>query len=97
MTQMLQGEDNPPLSEITVNMANVLDACAMIAYLRDEPGADRVEALLLDKNNLCVAHAVNVCEVFYDFIRAEGNWGASQKKFSPTNIIQWYSNSLAAG
>jgi len=51
-------------------MINVLDACAMIAYLRDEPGADVVEALLLDKNNSCVAHAVNLCEVFYDFTRA---------------------------
>lgn len=50
-------------------MINVLDACAMIAYLRDEPGADVVEALLLDKNNSCVAHAVNLCEVFYDFMR----------------------------
>jgi PIN domain nuclease of toxin-antitoxin system len=51
-------------------MINVLDACAMIAYLRGEPGADVVEALLLDKNNSCVAHAVNICEVFYDFMRA---------------------------
>jgi len=51
-------------------MINVLDACAMIAYLRGEPGADVVEALLLDKNNSCVAHAVNLCEVFYDFMRA---------------------------
>ena len=42
----------------------------MIAYLRDEPGADVVEALLLDKNSSCVAHAVNLCEVFYDFMRA---------------------------
>ncbi len=50
-------------------MANVLDACAMIAYLRGEPGADMVEALLLDKNTSCMAHAMNLCEVYYDFIR----------------------------
>ncbi|MCI0695703.1 PIN domain-containing protein [candidate division KSB1 bacterium] len=51
-------------------MINVLDACAMIAYLRDEPGADVVEALVLDKTSSCLAHAVNLCEVFYDFMRA---------------------------
>ncbi len=51
-------------------MTAVLDACAMIAYLRGEPGADIVEALLLDKNNICLAHAVNLCEVYYDFMRA---------------------------
>jgi len=51
-------------------MTAVLDACAMIAYLRGESGADKVDALLLDKNNTCLAHAVNLCEVYYDFMRA---------------------------
>lgn len=51
-------------------MSIVLDACAMIVYLRGEPGADVVEALLLDKNSPCLTHAVNLCEVFYDFMRA---------------------------
>ena len=45
-------------------MPFVLDACAIIAFLRDEPGADIVELLLLDEN--CMAHAVNLCEVYYD-------------------------------
>jgi PIN domain nuclease of toxin-antitoxin system len=52
-------------------MARVLDACAMIAYLRDEPGGDIVESYLLDKTNPCTAHAVNLCEVYYDFLRAK--------------------------
>jgi PIN domain nuclease of toxin-antitoxin system len=43
-------------------MTFVLDACAIIAYLRDEEGADVVESALLG-DNACVAHAVNVCEV----------------------------------
>lgn len=51
-------------------MIVVLDACAMIAYLRGEPGADVIEALLLDKNSSCLAHAINLCEVFYDFVSA---------------------------
>ena len=34
-------------------MTFVLDACAIIAYLRDEEGADVVESVLLG-NNACV-------------------------------------------
>lgn len=49
----------------------VLDACAMIAYLRDEPGADVVESFLLDKDTQCLAHSINLCEVYFDFWRAK--------------------------
>ncbi|HEY3416573.1 MAG TPA: PIN domain-containing protein [Armatimonadota bacterium] len=50
-------------------MAVVLDACAMIAYLRNEAGADVVDAALADDSQTCLAHAINVCEVYYDFLR----------------------------
>jgi PIN domain nuclease of toxin-antitoxin system len=54
----------------------VLDACAMIAFLRGEAGADVVENALLDANSQCVAHAVNLCELYYDFHRAGGEGAA---------------------
>lgn len=44
----------------------------MLAYLRDETGAETVEALLVDDNESCVAHAVNLCEVYYKWLRAAG-------------------------
>ena len=47
----------------------VLDACAMIAYLRGEEGADAVSSLLVDPAVICYAHAINLCEVYYDFVR----------------------------
>jgi predicted nucleic acid-binding protein len=50
----------------------VLDASAMIAFLRDEPGAEAVAEALLDPESRCYAHALNLCEVFYDFHRASG-------------------------
>jgi PIN domain nuclease of toxin-antitoxin system len=50
----------------------VLDGSAMLAFLRDEAGADVVEALLLDPSHTCIAHAINLCEVFYDYHRAGG-------------------------
>ena len=53
-------------------MILVLDASAMIAFLRDELGAEAVAEALLDPDSQCYAHALNLCEVFYDFHRAGG-------------------------
>lgn len=50
-------------------MIHVLDASAIIAYLRNEPGEDIVTRLLLNPSEPCYAHAINLCEVYYDFIR----------------------------
>ncbi len=47
----------------------VLDACAFIALLEDEPGAERVEALLQEATNRCLIHAISACEVYYDLQR----------------------------
>ncbi len=57
-------------------MNYVLDASALIAFLRDEQGAEVVEALLLDPENDCFAHALNLCEVFYGFHRDAGEVAA---------------------
>lgn len=51
-------------------MILVLDASAMIAFLRDEPGAAVVEAVFTSGTDTCIVHAINLCEVYYDFIRS---------------------------
>lgn len=43
----------------------------MLAYLRDEPGAEAVEDLLSDGSVVCMAHAINLCEVYYKLRRYE--------------------------
>jgi predicted nucleic acid-binding protein len=43
----------------------------MIAYLTGEDGADVVEGHLTGDED-CMAHVVNLCEVYYDFLRAKG-------------------------
>ena len=53
-------------------MYSVLDACAMIAFLRDEPGAEVVQSHLVSEPPACLAHAVNLCEVFYHFLTEAG-------------------------
>lgn len=51
-------------------MIYVLDSGAMIAYLRNESGGPVVDRILTDTAHLCYAHAVNLCEVYYDFLRS---------------------------
>jgi len=50
----------------------ILDACAMIAYLRGEEGSEAVAQYLIQEPSTCQAHAVNLCEVYYDFLKAAG-------------------------
>jgi PIN domain nuclease of toxin-antitoxin system len=53
----------------------VLDACALIASLKDEPGADEIDAIVFDAR---AEHAhlsmsiYNMLEVYYGFIRDHG-------------------------
>ncbi|MEZ4706586.1 MAG: type II toxin-antitoxin system VapC family toxin [Caldilineaceae bacterium] len=56
----------------------ILDACALIAFLGREPGAAVVDGLLADPNNICLAHAINICEVYYDLVRQSGTATARQ-------------------
>lgn len=57
-------------------MIYVLDACAMIALLRRELGEDVVWSYLNDPTSTCYAHAINFCEVYYDFYRDSGDMAA---------------------
>jgi PIN domain nuclease of toxin-antitoxin system len=50
-------------------MSTVIDASALIAFLRDEAGAEAVQNLL-GPPQTCYVHALNLCEVYYDFWRA---------------------------
>ncbi len=50
----------------------LLDACALIALLNDESGADHVDALLKGKIPVYMS-AINALEVAYDAVRRTGN------------------------
>lgn len=49
-------------------MTLVVDASALIALAKQEPGASIVSTLLADASALRLMHAVNVCEVYYHFL-----------------------------
>lgn len=59
-------------------MEIILDACAIIAFLRDKSGAEIVEDYLSSATNICLIHVVNLCEVYYDTLRNESKQKADE-------------------
>ena len=53
-------------------MIVVLDSCALIALVKREPGGVLVDSLLSNRDNTCIVHALNMCEVYYDLVRRAG-------------------------
>lgn len=66
-------------------MRYVLDTCAIISLIRNEDGASIVRQALEMENNICFAHAVNLCEVYFDCLRCHGNAPAETLL---TNLIE---------
>jgi predicted nucleic acid-binding protein len=56
----------------SVAATHCLDACAVIAYLRQEPGAEVLKALIELPNTFLAMHVCNLGEVYYDFFRDDG-------------------------
>jgi PIN domain nuclease of toxin-antitoxin system len=50
----------------------VLDSSALIALLQKEEGGSVVAEVMSDSAYECYAHAVNLCEVYYDILRSDG-------------------------
>lgn len=59
-------------------MQCVLDASALVAYLRNEACGGKVAALIGDDSNFITIHAVNLSEVYYLFAKNQGQDTASQ-------------------
>lgn len=58
-----------------MNRLYILDACALIAFLRDEAGADNVTAVLRsasDGEAIILMNSFNLLEVYYDIYREVG-------------------------
>ena len=79
----------------------VLDACALIAFLGDEPGADIVEDLLekaAKGTHQLMIHKINLLEIYYGVYRDDGDETADlvlQKiKELPVQIISSLSDKV---
>jgi PIN domain nuclease of toxin-antitoxin system len=54
-------------------MIYILDACAILSLIKNEDGSAVVRQVLESEDNVCLVHAVNLCEVYYDCLRCYGN------------------------
>ncbi len=68
-------------------ITHVLDASALVAFFKGEPGHDRVAALLTDERNNVVIHAVNLCEVYYGYLRSDGLQTANEAWDRANNLL----------
>ena len=70
-------------------MILVFDASALIALLKDETGAELVQSLIDDSANESFAHAINLCEVYYDCLREFGSDTANEvvDKLLSTSLV----------
>lgn len=53
-------------------VTHVVDASAVIAYFKEEPGHERFADLLADDENVLAIHIVNLCEIYYGYYRSDG-------------------------
>lgn len=56
----------------------VLDTSALLCYLRDERGAEKLHHLLTSKKDVLKMHRVNLGEVYYGVLKKEGAPKANQ-------------------
>jgi hypothetical protein len=56
----------------TIAATHCLDACAVIAYLRNETGAEVLKEMIERPTTFLVMHVCNLGEVYYDFFRDDG-------------------------
>lgn len=65
---------------------HVLDASAAIAFLKNEVGAEVVADILAEENSRVCMHAVNACEVYYDYLRSDGV-DAAERALEQLNLL----------
>ena len=59
-------------------VTHVVDASALIAYFKGEAGHEHFADLLLDERNNLAIHSVNLCEVYYGYLRSDGLMKANE-------------------
>lgn len=69
-----------------VAATHCLDACAVIAYLRNEAGAEILKGLIERPTTFLVMHVCNLGEVYYDFFRDDGLTAAQTAWINTLNL-----------
>ncbi len=67
---------------------HVLDASALITYLKGEPGNERLADLLADDQSTLAIHILNLCEVYSCYYRVDGQPQAQVAWEQAARILQ---------
>ncbi len=68
-------------------ITHIVDASALIAYFKGEQGHERVASLLMDERNNLAIHTVNLCEVYYGYLRSDGLEKANEAWERATKLL----------
>lgn len=71
---------------------HIIDASALIAYFNGEDGHEQFAKLLSDEGNVLAMHAINLCEVYYGYFRADGIERAERAWEEAIKLVQVLSN-----
>ena len=66
---------------------HIVDASALIAYFKDELGSESFAELLRDDRTVLAIHAANMCEVYYNYLRADGLSKAEEAWTKASEIV----------
>jgi len=66
---------------------HIVDASALIVYFKSEEGHERFADLLRDERNALAMHTVNLCEVYYNYLRSDGPEHAEEAWANANEIL----------
>ena len=69
-------------------ISHVVDASALIAYFKQEPGHERFAELLADEENILAIHIVSLCETYYSYYRSDGASRAEEAWAKATSFLR---------
>ncbi len=69
-------------------ITHVVDASALIAYFKGEPGHECFAELLADEENVLAIHIVNLLEVYYGYYRSDGPERAEEAWAKAVSFLQ---------
>ncbi len=72
---------------MAAKLTHVVDACAVIAYLKAEDGHENFAGILRDERNVLAMHALNFCEVYIDYLRSDGLQAAEEAAGHIVNML----------
>lgn len=66
---------------------HIIDAGVLIAYFKGEVGADVFANLIRDDRNILAMHSVNLCEIYYNYLRDDGLETAERAFLQANEIV----------